>query len=266
MRGRGGAACWARTTSPRFQAVGSDVASTQRTLTRCDVVDVPRRRAGRPRGDRDPRSRAAASCATWCASWPGRSSQVGSGRREPGVAAAPCSPRATAARGRARTAAGAHGPHASSARPTTNPLENPALPAGSGLTRRPPPVPIAAPDSGPSGVREGEPRAWASRPTRRPRACDPQDVVRRWYVVDATDKVLGRLATRDRHRAARQAPAALHAARRHGRLRDRRERREDQAHRPQARAEDLHPAHRLDRAPEADHGRQAALAVPTPTA
>ena len=49
----------------------------------------------------------------------------------------------------------------------------------------------------------------------------------------------------DRRHAARQGQAAVHAARRHGRLRRRRERREDRGHRQQARPEDVPPPLRL---------------------
>ena len=49
----------------------------------------------------------------------------------------------------------------------------------------------------------------------------------------------------DRRHAARQGQAGVHAARRHGRLRDRRERREDRGHRQEARPEDVLPALRL---------------------
>ena len=52
----------------------------------------------------------------------------------------------------------------------------------------------------------------------------PGEIARDWYLVDAEGKTLGRLATADRRRAPRQAQAAVHAARRHRRLRRRRQR------------------------------------------
>ena len=57
-------------------------------------------------------------------------------------------------------------------------------------------------------------------------------------------------ASRHAHRrhAARQEQAGVHAARGHGRLRDRRQRREDPRHRQEARREDLLPPLRLSRA------------------
>ena len=48
---------------------------------------------------------------------------------------------------------------------------------------------------------------------------------REWYVVDATGQTLGRLASQDRDGPSRQAQGDLHAERRHGRLRDRAQRR-----------------------------------------
>ena len=41
------------------------------------------------------------------------------------------------------------------------------------------------------------------------------DITRQWHVIDATDVVLGRLASAGRHAAARQAQADLRPARRH---------------------------------------------------
>src|SRR3954452_3061981 len=51
----------------------------------------------------------------------------------------------------------------------------------------------------------------------------------------------------DRRRAARQDEAGVHAALRHGRLRRRRERREDRGHRQQARGQEVLPPFRLSR-------------------
>jgi ribosomal protein L13 len=43
----------------------------------------------------------------------------------------------------------------------------------------------------------------------------PGEVTRAWHVIDATDVVLGRLASQTAVAAARQAQADLRAARRH---------------------------------------------------
>ena len=43
----------------------------------------------------------------------------------------------------------------------------------------------------------------------------PGEIKRQWYVIDATDVVLGRLATQAADAAARQAQADLRPARRH---------------------------------------------------
>ena len=86
----------------------------------------------------------------------------------------------------------------------------------------------------------------------------PGEIQRDWYLVDAEGKTLGRLATRDRRRPPRQGQARVHAARRHGRLRDRRQRREDPRHGQEARREDRLPALRLPgRAQGADAPRAA---------
>ena len=58
----------------------------------------------------------------------------------------------------------------------------------------------------------------------------PGEIAREWYVVDADGKTLGRLRPRSRTRCG-QEQAGLHAARRHRRLRDRRQRGEDRRHR-----------------------------------
>ena len=51
----------------------------------------------------------------------------------------------------------------------------------------------------------------------------PAEVVHEWFVIDATDKVLGRVASEVAPRPARQAQSHLHASRRH-RLHRRRQR------------------------------------------
>ena len=52
----------------------------------------------------------------------------------------------------------------------------------------------------------------------------PGDITRAWHVIDATDVVLGRLASQTAHAAARQAQAAVRPARRRRRLRRHRQR------------------------------------------
>ena len=96
----------------------------------------------------------------------------------------------------------------------------------------------------------------AGQPPGATRSAKPGDIVPAGSWSTRTDVVLGRLATQRRVAPARQAPRPLHAARRHRRLRRRRERREGAAHRPQARAEDLLPPHRLGGRLALDHGRE----------
>ena len=66
----------------------------------------------------------------------------------------------------------------------------------------------------------------------------PGEVTRQWHVIDATDVVLGRLATPDRDPAARQAQADLRPARRHRRLRRHHQRGQGRPDRRQAGAEE----------------------------
>ena len=88
----------------------------------------------------------------------------------------------------------------------------------------------------------------------------PTDRERNWLVVDA-DRADARPARHpDRRRAARQAQADVHAAHRHGRLRRRRQRREDRGHREQARRQDLLPPLRLSGRPEVAHAQRHARA------
>ena len=75
----------------------------------------------------------------------------------------------------------------------------------------------------------------------------PGEVARDWYVVDAEGKTLGRLATQIADTLRGKNKPAVHAARRHRRLRGRRQRREDRGHRPEARPEDVPPPLRLSR-------------------
>src|SRR5215218_820846 len=64
----------------------------------------------------------------------------------------------------------------------------------------------------------------------------------------------------DRRRPARQAQAGLHAARRHGRLRRRRQRREDLGDGPEAQREDVLPPLGLPGRPEVAHAQRHARA------
>ena len=79
-----------------------------------------------------------------------------------------------------------------------------------------------------------------------------------WVVVDAQDKVLGRLATQIARAAARQAQARIHAARRHRRLHRRRQRREAARHRHKAERKIYYRHTRLSRRHQGDELRQAA--------
>ena len=90
----------------------------------------------------------------------------------------------------------------------------------------------------------------------------PGDVQRQWHVIDATDVVLGRLATQAAHAAARQAQADLRPARRHRRLRHHHQRRQGRADRQQARAEDGLPPLRLPGRPARDRLRRPARQAP----
>ena len=87
---------------------------------------------------------------------------------------------------------------------------------------------------------------------------------RDWYLVDAEGKTLGPPRDPDRRPPARQGQAAVHAARRHGRLRRRRERREDRRHRQEARREDVLPALGLSGRPARAHAARAARAASRP--
>ena len=75
----------------------------------------------------------------------------------------------------------------------------------------------------------------------------PADIERRWYVIDASGQVLGRLASDVAAMLARQAQADLRPAHGHGRPRDRDQRRQDRADRPEGAEEVRLPALRLPR-------------------
>ena len=85
------------------------------------------------------------------------------------------------------------------------------------------------------------------------------DIRHDWFVVDAADQVLGRLASASRGPVG-QAPRELRPVPGHRRLRGRHQRREGPADGAQARREDLPPAHRLPRraevGPRAGHAGQ----------
>ena len=103
----------------------------------------------------------------------------------------------------------------------------------------------------------------APAPTRAKRtmktfSAKPEAVRRDWYLVNAEGKTLGPAGDRARASAARQAQAHLHAARRHGRLHRRDQRREDPRHGPQAQGQDLLPAHGHDRQHEVRAAREDA--------
>ena len=76
----------------------------------------------------------------------------------------------------------------------------------------------------------------AGPPSMKTFSAKPHEVRRDWFVVDATDKVLGRARRRDRAPPARQAQARVHAARRHRRLHRRRQRGQAARHRQQGAA------------------------------
>ena len=57
------------------------------------------------------------------------------------------------------------------------------------------------------------------------------DIARKWYVVDASGKTLGRLATEAASMLGRQEKPEIHALYRHGRSRDHRQCRKDRADR-----------------------------------
>ena len=193
------------------------------SAARCALCSDARRRRPARRGGRVSTSRATASSATWSGASSGRCWRWGG-------ASGPRRDLPAHARG-ARPASGrahgpAPGPHPGAGR-GLNPAESRGLPARlrvdaaeplrypSARSRRPADrrhrIRRAAEERRPMG-------AVAHRATQSAKA---EDVERRWYVVDATDKVLGRLATRVAIDPARQAPPHLHAARRHRRLRGR---------------------------------------------
>ena len=66
-----------------------------------------------------------------------------------------------------------------------------------------------------------------------------ETVIRNWYVIDATDQVVGRLAVANCEFAARQTQARIYATHRHRRFCHRRQRRKGDVHRQQMGVADL---------------------------
>ena len=73
----------------------------------------------------------------------------------------------------------------------------------------------------------------------------PGEVEQKWHVIDATDQVVGRLASRIAVLLMGKHRPHVHAARGYGRLRRRHQRREGEDHRQEVGAERVSLVHRL---------------------